>query len=159
MPDTAVISSELEFLGAGGRPIPARLWRPPEDGTFPGIVFITEVFGLTREMDRLAAMIASWRYVVLVPDLFAQGLWVSCLRRLIRDLRKGGGGTAETLLRARQFLAEQPFVEKKSLGVLGMCLGGGFALLLAKGDLFQVAAAFYGEVPDELEGACPVTAS
>jgi carboxymethylenebutenolidase len=38
-------------------------------------------------------------------------------------------------------------------------MGGGFALLLAKTGLFQVAAPFYGQTPQNLEGACPVVAS
>lgn len=154
-----VVSSRVEFVGDGDRVVPARLWRPDADGPFPGVVFLSEAFGLTAEMERLAKMVASWGYIVLAPDLFAQGTWLGCLRRLIRDLRRGGGGTAETLRRARTFLADQPSVDAARLGVLGFCLGGGYALLLARHELFEVAAAFYGEAPARMDGACPVVAS
>ncbi len=150
--------STVEFVGYAGKTVPCRLWRPTKDGKFPGIVFVTEAFGLTAEMERLGKMIASWGYVVLAPDFFTDG-WFKCLRMLMKDLHSGGGGSAETLLRARAFLAEQPFVNSTALGILGFCIGGGFALLLAKNELFRVAAAFYGQTPNSLDGACPVTAS
>ena len=42
---------------------------------------------------------------------------------------------------------------------MGLCMGGGFALLLGKTGLFQVSAPFYGQVPENLNGICPVLAS
>ena len=42
---------------------------------------------------------------------------------------------------------------------MGLCMGGGFALLLGKTGLFQVSAPFYGRVPEKLDGICPVVAS
>ncbi len=154
----AIASSTTEFSGSGGTAIPCRLWRPADDARFPGIVLVSEMFGLTSEMERIGTMVASWGYVVLAPDLFADG-WFRCLRALVRDLGRGGGASSETLRLGRDFLAGQPFVDDDALGVLGFCMGGGFALLLAKKTVFQVAAAFYGQTPASMDGACPVTAS
>jgi carboxymethylenebutenolidase len=159
LPDGRTVqSTRVEFSGHDGRMIPALLWRPVEDGAFPGIVFITDIFGLKSEMERLGKTIASWGYVVLAPDLFAGG-WLKCIVGVMKDLKSGEGRSTETLLRGRAFLAEQPFVKADTLGVLGFCLGGGFALLLAKDELFRVAAAFYGETPKDMSRACPVVAS
>ena len=49
------------------------------------------------------------------------------------------------------------------VGVLGFCLGGGFALLCARGHAFEVSAVNYGTVPkdmtDLLRDACPIIAN
>jgi carboxymethylenebutenolidase len=150
---------EVEFTGFDGSAVPGRLWRPVGEGTYPGIVFVSDAFGLGPEMNRLGGMIASWGYAVLAPDLFAGGLWFACIRRLITDLKRGSGDSVETLLGARAYLAEQPFVRADSIGILGFCMGGGFALLLAQNEVFAVSAAFYGEAPKTIERSCPVVAS
>jgi len=149
---------EVEFAGFDGKAVPARLWRPVGEERYSGIVFVSDAFGLHPEMNRLGGMIASWGYAVLAPDLF-EGGWFACIRKLMSDLKRGSGDSVETLLRARAFLGEQPFVRPDAIGILGFCMGGGFALLLAQNELFQVSAAFYGEAPKTIERSCPVVAS
>ena len=75
------------------------------------------------------------------------------------ELKTGSGQGVDDLIQARSWLAERPYVDPDKMAVMGLCMGGGFALLLAKTGLFRVSAPFYGQVPEKLDGICPVVAS
>jgi carboxymethylenebutenolidase len=138
--------------------MPAYLSRP-STGKFPGLLFIFEIFGLTEEMQRVADDFAAAGYAVMMPDLFSRGSWFSCVRKAMADLKAGQGRNVQDLLDARQWLTGRDFADPAHIAVIGFCLGGGFALILAKTGLFYVAAPFYGHSPERLDGACPIVAS
>ncbi len=135
------------------------LARPQSDATVPGIVLIAEATGVHREMKRIADDIASAGYAVIVPDLFSRGNTFLCIIQLVRELKAERGRGVNDLLAARTWLLAQPFVDSERIATLGFCLGGGFALVLAKTGLFKAAGDFYGDPPKTLDGACPVVAS
>ena len=114
---------------------------------------------MNDEMIRVADEIAAEGYAVLLPDLFERGSWFSCVRQAMKDLKAGSGQGVQDLMDARNWLANRDYVDSGKIAVMGLCMGGGFALLLGKTGLFQVSAPFYGQVPERLEGLCPVVAS
>lgn len=156
---TELIRSRETFRCADGFPMSAYVTRPKASSKAPGILFIYEAFGMNDEMIRIADELAAEGYVVLLPNLFDRGSWFSCIRQIMKELKAGEGRGVQDLIQARNWLAQQDYVESGKIAVMGLCMGGGFALLLGKTGLFQVSAPFYGQVPEKLDGLCPVVAS
>lgn len=147
------------FLCKDGFTMPALLLTPREPVPAPGLLFISEPFGVNAEMQRVAGEFAAAGYVVAMPDLTSRGSWFSCVRALMGDLRRGHGRGVDDLLAAREWLISRREVEADRLAVMGLCMGGGFALILGKTGLFRVSAPFYGQTPQDMTGTCPVVAS
>jgi carboxymethylenebutenolidase len=131
-------------------------------GPWPGVVVIHEAFGLTDDIRKKADEFAARGYLALAPDLYDGKSWVRCIRGAFGQLRARSGPAFTALEAARAFLAARPDCTGKA-GVIGFCLGGGFALLCAPREGFSVAAVNYGEVPKDAEsvlvGACPIVGS
>jgi carboxymethylenebutenolidase len=135
---------------------------PALPGPWPGVVVIHEAFGLNDDIRAKADEFAARGYLALAPDLFDGRSWIRCIRSAFLQLRSGAGPAFAALDAARSFLAARPDCTGKT-GVIGFCLGGGFALLCAPRPGFDAAAVNYGDVPKDAErvlaGACPVVAS
>jgi carboxymethylenebutenolidase len=131
-------------------------------GPWPAVVVIHEAFGLNDDIRRKADEFAAHGYLALAPDLFDGKSWVRCIRSAFEQLRARRGPVFVTLDAAREFLAARPDCNGKT-GVIGFCLGGGFALLCAPRPGYDVAAVNYGEVPKDAEaalaGSCPLVGS
>jgi len=95
----------------------------------------------------------------VAPDLIGGGF--GCLVKVFRDLSRGDGPSFDKARASIDFLAGQPDVESERLGLVGFCMGGSFALMLAIDDRVKVTAPNYGDAPDDahLEKLCPVVAS
>jgi carboxymethylenebutenolidase len=151
---------ETVFPAADGTPMPAVLTVPDgADGPVPGVLMIYEIFGMSDEMRRVARDLAAEGYAVLIPDLFARGrVRALCVAATMRTMVTGSGAAMDDLEAARRWLADRPEVDGTRLGTIGFCMGGSFALLLARTGLYKVSAPFYGRPPD-LPRSCPVVAS
>jgi carboxymethylenebutenolidase len=135
---------------------------PAGSGPWPGAVVIHESWGLNADIRAHADRLAVGGYLALAPDLYGGKSWLRCIRGVFRQLRAGSGPAFDTLDAACRWLAARPDCTGK-VGVIGFCLGGGFALLCAPRGEFSVVAVNYGEVPADaarvLAGSCPVVAS
>jgi carboxymethylenebutenolidase len=147
--------------GASAPELRAHLAVPPATpGPWPGVVVIHEIFGLNDDIRGQAEHLAAAGYLALAVDLYSAGGAVRCIRSVFRALTSGSGPAVDDIGAARTWLAAHPDCTGR-VGVIGFCMGGGFALLTASSG-FAAAAPNYGFLPadaDALAGACPVVAS
>ncbi len=134
---------------------------PEGDGPFPAVVMIHEVFGVDEVMRKQIERLASAGYLVLMPDLFSRGGARKCLTATFRALTSGSGQAFNDIEAARELLLARPDSNGK-IGVIGFCMGGGFALMLANRG-YDAAGINYGQLPKDLDaalaGACPIIGS
>ncbi len=136
----------------------AYLSRPRSAGPWPGVVIIHDAAGVTRDLQSQAEWLASEGFLALAPDLFYWGKRWRCLFAAIRD----PAHPLPDLDAARAWLRARADCTGKT-GVIGFCMGGGLALMLAADHGFAVASVNYGGLTRHSERAlgraCPIVAS
>ncbi|MBC7590478.1 MAG: dienelactone hydrolase family protein [Salinibacterium sp.] len=147
----------------GASPILKAIVSVPEgEGPWPAVVVIHEAFGVEAQMRLQVAHLASLGYLAVMPDLYSNGGMRKCLTSTMKAMRSGSGRAYLDIEAARQWVLDRPDATG-SVGVIGFCMGGGFALMTASSSGFDAAAANYGMLPkdpdDALAKACPVIGS
>jgi len=124
---------------------------PAAGGSGPGLLLIQEWWGLVPHILDVADRFAAAGFSTLAPDLFAGTtttepdeagkLMMSLnLDRAVRDMSG-----------AVDFLLGQDSVSSERVGVVGYCMGGGLALMMACAAPGQIGACapYYGVIPWE----------
>ena len=161
MRDNRDAMADVDFTAPDGEHR-AYLATPAGEPPWPGLVAVHESFGLNRDMRALSDRLAGMGYLTLAGDFFGSGRRLVCLLSAFRQLRAGHGPFLEAMDAAREWLAERDECTGR-VGLIGFCLGGGFALLAAPRYEFAAASVNYGELPKDadrvLAGSCPIVAS
>jgi carboxymethylenebutenolidase len=119
------------------------------DGMGPGVIVIQEWWGLVPHIIDVADRFAAEGFTALAPDLYhgesttePDGAGKLMMALNIEQAAKDMSG-AVTLLQQR--------TGRQHVGVVGYCMGGGLALVLAakRPDAVAAAAPYYGVIPWE----------
>jgi carboxymethylenebutenolidase len=148
--------------GASTPALTAHLAAPPVAAPpWPGVVVLHESFGLNDDIRQQADRLAAAGYLAVALDLYSAGGAWRCIRATFRALMAGEGKPFDDIDVTRRWLAERPDCTGR-VGVIGFCMGGGFAILTAARG-FAASAPNYAHLPDDLDdvlrGACPMVAS
>jgi len=140
------MADTVEFASNGGK-ASGYLVTPPS-GSGPGVLVIQEWWGLdsgTKEMtDRLGAA----GFVALAPDLYhgelAGHTEMDKASKLMQSMPPDRAG--RDMSGAVDFLANHSAVTSKGIGVVGFCMGGMLALIIAanRPDKVTAVVPFYG---------------
>ena len=139
----------------------------PESGAGPGLVVMQEIFGITAYVKGVCDRLAGLGYVALAPDLYSRlepGLVLdehlpeSLPRALEAMGRLDVPQAVDDATSALEHLRTLPEVAGRSVGVIGFCLGGGIAYMVAAASDPAVAVCYYGSaIPGALDRAQDVT--
>jgi carboxymethylenebutenolidase len=142
----------------------------PESGAGPGLMVVQEIFGLTPYVKGVCDRLADLGYVALAPDLYSrlepdlvldEHLPESLPRAFQAMQRLDVPQAVDDATVALEHLRAVPEVQGHRTGIIGFCLGGGIAYMVAAASDPAVAVCYYGSaIPGALDLApqvkCPI---
>ena len=120
----------------------------PATGSGPGVLVIQEWWGLDAGIKEMADRLAQAGFVALAPDLYhgevAGHDEMDKASHLMQSLPPDRAG--RDMSGAVDYLATHPSVTSKGIGVVGFCMGGMLAFIIAanRGDKVTAVVPFYG---------------
>ena len=120
----------------------------PPSGSGPGVLVIQEWWGLDSGIKEMADRLGAAGFVALAPDLYhgelAGHTEMDKAGRLMQSLPPDRA--ARDMSGAVDFLANHPAVASDGIGVMGFCMGGMLAFIIAanRPDTIKAVVPFYG---------------
>ena len=139
------MTSTRDSVSVGGAPMKLYVSVPPGRGPFPAVVVIQHQGGVDEFIEEMTDRVGAAGYVAVAPDLY---------HRDGPDCRDDGPTRRARLLDVNviedvnatvAYLKEHPAVDARRLGIVGFCMGGRVAYLMAAAQpAFKAAVDYYG---------------
>ncbi len=130
------------------------LARPADGSPRPGVVLLSGMGGLTWTQREITRLFARAGFVALSPDFMGGKLAANRVEGLYAKNSLDVKATVEQLAGGAAFLRSLPWVGSMGkVGIMGFCLGGGLALLVAgRTEVFQAGVIYHQSLfPDVRE--------
>ena len=146
-----IVSDEFVDLPTASGPMRTHMFRPAQEGRFPGIVFYSEIFQVTAPVRRLASQLAGHGYVVAVPEIYHEYEQAGTVlaydqagsdRGNTLKTTKPISGYDEDARAVLRHLASRPDCTGR-LGAMGICIGGHLAFRAAMNHEVKGTVCFY----------------
>ena len=135
-----------------GNPMRMLVASPAKPGTYPGILFYSDIFQLTGTMIRSCVRLAGYGFLVAAPEIYnrieSPGTVIAFddagRTQGLEDAAKTS--VAEFDADCRQsldFLKQHPFMAESKLGAAGFCIGGHLAFRAALQSDVKATVCFY----------------
>lgn len=148
----ADISTEMLDYATNGSQASGYLARPQGDGPFPAVIVVQEWWGLNDNVKDIAGRFANEGFAAFAPDLYHGKVTAEPDEAQKLMMQTDMARASQELVKATEYLSQQPYINGRGIGSTGFCMGGGLALTLATDSpLIKVAASFYGVNPHPID--------
>lgn len=142
--------------------LPAYVAVPNSPPPWPGVVVIHDFTGMSTDLRQQADWLAGEGFLATAPNLYWWGSRLGCLWTIMGDLGRRQGRTFDDVEAARAWAAGHRDCTGR-VGIIGFCMGGGYAVALAPAPGWSASAVNYGGCPKDAESwladACPIVGS
>ena len=162
--DTAGLDAGDVKIAASGVEMPAYRAMPKSGGSFPIVLVVEEIFGVTDHIKDICRRFAKLGYIAIAPELFARQGDVSQITNVNEIISKVVSKVSDAQvmsdLDAAASWAAKNHGDARRLGITGFCWGGRITWLYsAHNPNLKAGVAWYGNPtgrPSELQPKHPI---
>ena len=171
------IKTDYIDIPVAGNPMRTFLAYPAQEGSYPGIIYFSDIFQISAAMQRACARLAGYGFVVAAHEIFHRLEPAGTILPQTDEGRARGSRNQlatpiahfdEDCRATLAYLQQHPMVAKDKLGAGGFCIGGHLAYRAALQPEVKATVCFYptwlhngkvgqGENADSLARAANIT--